>query len=118
MKRICRTEKSLLIPYIPRFLDEISVIDQASAQWTLAQLFKTLRKDMSEDEFASAKAILKRNLEKSDDWIVLNQTMATLAEWLKKDEQLKEWLTPQLERLTADPRKSVAGRAEKLFKAI
>ena len=103
---------------IPRLLNEISAIDQASAQWTLAQLFKSLFADMNEEEIASAKAILKRNLVQYDDWIVLNQTMDALASWSKKDEELKAWLKPELERLSEDPRKSVSGRATKLLKTI
>ena len=39
MKRICKEEKQLLVPYIDKFLTEISGIDQASTQWTLSQLF-------------------------------------------------------------------------------
>lgn len=36
MKRICKANKSLLLPYLDRFLTEISQIDQPSTQWTLA----------------------------------------------------------------------------------
>lgn len=115
MKRIGKADKIILIPYIDRFLTEIAQINQASAQWTLAQLFLLLEKDMSDNQIAKATDIMKDNLEKHDDWIVLNQTMATLARWAKKDTSLKDWLIPQLERLSADTRKSVSGRAKKLM---
>lgn len=49
MKRICRERKELLLPYLNRFLDEISLIDQASTQWSLAQLYKMLEADMTEE---------------------------------------------------------------------
>ena len=118
MKRICKENQSLLIPYLDRFLNEISEIDQASTQWTLAQLFQLLEKEMSAPQIAQAKAIMRRNLAQHEDWIVLNQTMQTLAEWAVVDPELKAWLKPQLSRLQTDTRKSVAKRAAKLWKSL
>ncbi|GAA0728899.1 hypothetical protein GCM10009430_38460 [Aquimarina litoralis] len=118
MKRVCKVNKPLLIPYIDRFLSEISKIDQASTQWTLSQLFEMLEKDMSNGQIKKAKEIMKNNLANHNDWIVLNQTMNTLTKWSKKDENLKLWIIPQLERLTSDTRKSVSGRAHKMLKAL
>ncbi|MEO0470751.1 MAG: hypothetical protein AAF206_14080 [Bacteroidota bacterium] len=115
MKRICKAEKSLLIPYLDRFLTDISAIDQASTQWTLSQLYDLLVKEMSEAQIEKAKELMKHNLAHHNDWIVLNTTMDTLAKWRKKDEGLNTWLRPHLERLSKDPRKSVAKRANKLL---
>lgn len=64
------------------------------------------------------KKLLKKNLEKHDDWIVLNSTMQTLAEWSGDDVRLRRWLVPRLEKLGKDPRKSVSGRAKKLLLKI
>ena len=118
MKRVCKENKPLLLPYIDRFLTEIAAIDQASTQWTLAQLFQVMEKDMSESQIIAAKKLLKKNLEHHDDWIVLNQTIATLGDWSENDAQLRDWMIPQLERLSSDKRKSVAGRAKKMLKKI
>ncbi|MCF2875808.1 MULTISPECIES: hypothetical protein [unclassified Tenacibaculum] len=115
MKRICKVKKILLIPYIDLFLTEIAQIDQASTQWTLAQLFEVLEADMNDKQIEQAKSIMKRNLASHNDWIVLNQTMVTLTKWSIIDRELKEWLFPHLLRLTSDKRKSVAGRAEKMI---
>ena len=115
MKRICKAQKTLLVPYIDRLLTEIAAINQASAQWTLAQLFGSLEKDMNQEQIGKAKQIMKYNLENHDDWIVLNTIMDTLGKWAKKDEALKEFLLPNLEKLTKDNRKSVAGRARKIL---
>ncbi len=115
MKRICRAKKSLLLPYLDRFLDEISRIEQASTQWTLAQLFLALENEMTADQKSRALDIMKRNLAQHEDWIVLNQTMETLARWAKKDSALAIWLQPHLERLSQDKRKSVARKAVKLM---
>ncbi|MGY3793683.1 hypothetical protein [Aquimarina sp. 433] len=118
MKRVCKVNRPLLIPYIDRFLSEISKIDQASTQWTLSQLFEMLEKEMSDGQIKKAKEIMKNNLANHNDWIVLNQTMNTLTKWSKKDENLKLWIIPHLERLTSDTRKSVSGRAQKMLKAL
>jgi hypothetical protein len=118
MKRICKAQKTILIPYLDRFLSEIAQINQASTQWTLAQLFEWLDEDMNEAQLALAKDLLKNNLANHTDWIVLNTTMDTLTKWSKKDTMLQVWLRPHLERLSEDTRKSVAGKATKLLKKI
>lgn len=114
IKRISREKPEWLVPYIDKLIAEISMLDQASAQWTLADLFQTLSSFMSELQKGEAQKILKHNLEASTDWIVLNNTMETLSEWSMTDATLKQWLLPHLERLSTDSRKSVAGRAKKL----
>lgn len=118
MKRICKAKKSILIPYIDRFLTDIAQIDQASTQWTLSQLFGMLDKDMTKNQIEQAKEIMKNNLLNHNDWIVLNQTMDTLTKWAKNDVDLKDWIKPHLERLTADERKSVSGRAKKMIEKL
>jgi hypothetical protein len=113
MKRVCREEKQLLVPYIEPFLTTIAEIDQASTQWSLAQLFKMLEKDMSNEQIAKAKEIMKKNLAHHTDWIVLNMSMDTLGSWAKKDSDLQQWMLPHLDRLMKDKRKSVAKKATK-----
>ena len=114
MKRLGKENKQLLIPYLDRFLDEISNIDQASTQWTLSQLFLLLEREMTPDQIEKATDLMKQNLAHHQDWIVLNQTMETLGKWSRNNEELKSWLQPHLERLSNDDRKSVAKRAEKI----
>jgi len=118
MKRVADAQKALLIPYIDRFLGEITSINQPSVQWTIAQLVERLEADMTPDQIRNAIELMKRNLVNSSDWIVLNTTMNTLVKWSKKEEGLADWLLPYLDRLTTDPRKSVAGRAAKLLKTL
>jgi hypothetical protein len=120
LKRISRAEPERLVPYISRFLTEITALDQASAQWTLAELFYTLAPWMSGEQKAAAQAHLQHNLAHHTDWIVLNFTMQTLADWAveRDDAELRAWLRPQLERLSRDKRKSVAKRAEKLLRKL
>ena len=118
MKRIEAERRDLLLPYIDQFINEVGSLDQASAQWTLAQLFERLIEELSPQQRAAALKILKRNLETYDDWIVLNSTMETLSVWATNDRSLKEWLKPHLKRLTLDKRKSVASRATKKLKFL
>lgn len=115
MKRICMARKEILLPYLDRFLTEIAQIDQPSTKWTLAILFDKLKQDFTPTQYAQAEAIIKKNLQEEDDWIVLNYSMETLFNWSKADGELKCWLLPHLERLKNDKRKSVAKRALKLL---
>ena len=106
------------MPLIDGFLTEIADLDQASAQWTLADLCQTLAPLMTPTQRRQAKAVLKRNLANHNDWIVLNQTMKTLGVWAKDDPELQQWLVPHLERLSDDGRKSVAKTAAKTLKTL
>ena len=118
IKRICKEEKELLLPYIDQFLADIAKIDQASTQWTLSQLFGWLEKDMTASQMEQATAVMKANLENHTDWIVLNTTMDTLGRWSKRDDELRGWLIPHLERLKMDERKSVAKKAGKILEQL
>jgi hypothetical protein len=113
MKRVCKEHPDWLVPYLDGFLSDVAAIDQASTQWTLAQLFLMLQTHMSTDQRAQATALLQRNLARATDWIVLNNTIETLGVWSTHDAVLAQWLRPRLVTLCDDPRTSVAGRARK-----
>ena len=118
MKRIEAERHDLLVPHIDRFIDEIGALDQASAQWTLAQLFARLATDLDPAQRDRALQIMRRNLEHHHDWIVLNTTMETLTDWAGEDAELADWLRPHLERLSGDGRKSVAKRGSRMLVAL
>ena len=113
MKRIARANKSLLLPYLDRFLDEIALIDQASTKWSLAQLFLIHEAHMSEIQLDKAKDILVDNLINHSDWIVLNMTMETLGKWASGDAAVKRRIRDRIIELKYDPRKSVSKKALK-----
>ena len=115
MKRVTIAHPDWTMDYMDGLLNEIAAIDQASTQWTLAILFDLTVSLLSPPQQKRALEIMKSNLENHDDWIVLNTTMKTLFDWSAKDAVLRDWLKLQLERLLADPRKSVSGRAQKLL---
>jgi len=99
------------VPHIGHLLDDLANIDQPSVQWHVAQMLQHLHDDLSDDQAKRALRLLQRNLTGSTDWIVLNVTMDVLTEWSACDSSLAVWLTPELERLRHDRRKSVARRA-------
>jgi hypothetical protein len=115
MKRICKERPEWLVPYLDKFLHDISKINQASTQWTLAQLFLWLENEMNQTQKDHAINVMKHNLENSKDWIVQNTTMETLTIWSKEDSDLKKWLVPRLNKFEKSDRKSVAGRAKKML---
>lgn len=62
LKRISREKPAWLVPLVDGFLTEIAELDQASAQWTLADLFQILTSRMTPAQRQQAEAVLKRNL--------------------------------------------------------
>ena len=118
VKRVCAENRALLIPFLDRLLEEVAGIDQASAQWTLAQLFDMYEADMSVRQRKRAQAIMQNNLACHSDWIVLKNSMDTLCRWAEKDAALKTWLMSHLARLAKDNRKAVSGRACKHLAAL
>ena len=115
MKRVTIEHPEWTMDFMDRLQTEIAAIDQASTHWTLALLFDYTRDLLSEKQTARAVEIMKDNLVNHGDWIVLNNCMEVLCDWSKDDPALSRWLRPQLERLTKENRKSVAGRAKKLL---
>ena len=88
IKRVCKAQPNWLVSYIDRVLTEVSKIDQASMQWTLAIVFDELADRMSNKQRTSALKVMKANLERHDDWIVLMTTMDTRERWAKADAKL------------------------------
>jgi hypothetical protein len=74
-------------------------------------MLQHLRAELSPTQERRATRLLQRNLTTSRDWIVLNVTMDVLTDWAAGDPTLTSWLTPELERLRQDKRRSVAKRA-------
>ena len=118
IKRVCKAQPEWLVPYIDRLLTEVSKIDQASTQWTLAILFDELAGKMSKKQRLGALSVMKSNLERHHDWIVLITTIDTLERWAQSDATLATWMLPHLARHATDARKSVSRRAAKARKAL
>ncbi len=112
-KRIWRADPTLFKPYIKGFVEKVAFIDQPSVNWTFSQMCLERQDDLSVKQKAAAVSQMKKYLENSDDWIVQNATIETLASWAQQDAALRLWLCPKLQELTISDRKSVAKRAAK-----
>ena len=115
MKRVTIEQPEWTMEFMDGLQSDIAAIDQASTQWTLALLFDLTRALQSAAQRDRSLEIMKGNLAHHEDWIVLNNSMQVLYEWSIDDPALADWLTPHLERLTHERRKSVAARATKLL---
>lgn len=113
LEKVCRQRPDWFMPHVDRIIDDVGAIEQPSIHWHVAQMLHHVRGDLSARQARRADALLKRNLTRSSDWIVLNVTMDVLAARAAQDPVLARWLTPELKRLCQDPRKSVAKRAAK-----
>ena len=64
---------------------------------------------------AKAVAILRRNLEQTTDWIVLNYSLQVFASFAREDPALRDFFVAALRRHQAGPLKSVRKRATTLL---
>lgn len=112
-KRIWRADEAMFLPFLDRFITDVSTIDQPSAQWTFAQMVLELDAHLSAGQRRTVKGRLKKYLDTSDDWIVQNNSIETLGTWALDDPKLATWLVPHLAAFAASPRKSVARRAQR-----
>jgi hypothetical protein len=113
LEKVCRSSPDLLKRFVPRLLTEMSRIEQPSVQWHLAQILAEV--ELDDPERAEAIAILKHNLDISDDWIVTNLTMEALAVFARTSPEVRAWLVERLPRYQDSRHKSVASRARKLL---
>jgi len=112
LEKVCARQPELLEPYVERLLTEMAAVDQPSVQWHLAQVLG--RVTLTDEERLGAVAILVRNLDTYDDWIVTNLTLQALADLTRADEGLRPTLLEQLHRYQDSGYKSVASRVRKL----
>lgn len=118
LKRICKEQPGWIYARLARIEEWVDQIEQPSAQWTLAQMYSLLSDRLTSAQKNAAVARLQGFLSGSTDWIVLNFSMQTLAEWALSEEEIRDWLAPVLETLSSDSRKSVAARAKKLARVL
>ncbi len=114
-KRVFHQRPQWFDAWIDRFIDEVAVIDQPSAQWTFCLLMERHAARLDTGQTRRAKRKVKNILENTEDWIVENNAMQALGLWAVDDARLRTWLRPRLEARIDDRRKSVAGRAKRLL---
>ena len=115
LKRVAWEHPEWVHGELESIMDWVEKLQQPSALWSLGQMLLTLRPLLSSAEYRRAVKLMKQCVAHSTDWIVLNHTMQTLAEWALDDPELEEWLIPQLVRLSHTHWTSVSKRAERLL---
>lgn len=113
MKRVCKVHPEWVAKYLDKLIGETSKINQASTKWTLSTLFMWLDTFMTDKQRSAAIDVMKSNLH-YDDWIVQNTTSESLTHFAQSSKKLREWLLPELKKLTGSRHKSVSRRAQKL----
>ena len=94
-------------------LSDVVDIDQPSVQWHLEQILTEI--ELTPQQRPLAVAILKRNLDRYEDWTVLNLMLSAPAQFARDDPELHRDLLQILRRHQSGTRRSVAKRATKLL---
>ncbi|MEM9999559.1 MAG: hypothetical protein AAF940_01645 [Pseudomonadota bacterium] len=118
MRRVFKERPDWFHAYVDRMLTQIAPLDQASARWTLSQLWLEHRQRLTAEQRVAATDYLITTLVDHDDWIVLNMTMKTLRTFVKHDASIVPRIEMRVRMLSEDRRKSVANGAQKLLKAM
>jgi hypothetical protein len=113
LEKVCRQRPELIVPLTRRLLTEVPKIDQPSVQWHLAQILARI--PLSGADRRRAITILKRNLKRYDDWIVVNLTLEALAVFVRAIPAMQTGFVRLLAEFSGASRKSIARRAEKLL---
>ncbi|HVW16670.1 MAG TPA: hypothetical protein VHB30_00335 [Solirubrobacteraceae bacterium] len=111
LEKVAARRPDMIEPFTPELLGPVAEIAQPSVQWHLAEILGEI--SLSAADRRRATRILKRNLESSEDWIVIGDTMQTLTGFAESDAGLRAWLLPALRRHRDSGRKAVAKRAQK-----
>lgn len=113
IEKLAGDRPELLVPYRERLLNQVSEIKQPSVQWHFAEILAEI--PLTPAQRQRGTRIMFRTVRTTDDWIVLNTTLTTLASFAVEDEAIRTELLPILRRRKRDSRKAVAKRAEKLL---
>lgn len=116
LEKICRQNPDWFKLYIGRLLAEVSQINQPSVQWHLAQMIGEI--NLSSIEKDQATKILFGNLRRDNDWIVINYSLESLANFAKTDDKTKQKLLKQLNKFQNSRYKSIASRSKRLLREL
>lgn len=111
-EKLCRERPERFAPFVERLLTDVAKVDQASVQWHLAQMLGEVELDAGQRR--QAVAVLVAQLDGSDDWIVVNLTLETLARFTQAGEMDSASFAALLDRYAEDRRKAVRARVRKL----
>jgi hypothetical protein len=114
LEKICRQHPAWFEPFKERLFGEWSRSVQPSLQWHLAQILSEISLEPAEAERAIA--ILLRNLAATDDWIVTNLTLESLATFVRNGAFDRQPFITILKQYQHDRHKSVVSKARTLLK--
>lgn len=81
LEKLCRERPEEFTRFTERLLTDVAAIEQPSVQWHLAQMLGEIQ--MTEQQRRRAAGVLVRQLDPSNDWIVVNLTLETLAPFVE-----------------------------------
>ena len=120
-KRLVRANPMLFENYAHKLVREVGAIPQDSTSWTVAQIIgENLKqwRELSQDIQDESIQFLFGLFTRSNDWIVLNAALKTLANIAVYDGTVDARFRPIAEEYLNDPRKSVSNTARKAIVAI
>lgn len=113
LEKICRQHPEWLELYKEVLLGDIPMIRQASVQWHLAQILSEINLTVAETQLATT--ILKNNLESTNDWIVENLSLESLASFTRRGSFDADEFISILNLHSNSRHKSVVSRVNKLL---
>ena len=116
LEKVARERAEAFGPYVERVLGEMARIEQPSVQWHVAQLLTEI--PLTPAQRRRGIAWLWRTWERSDDWIVISETLTALAHFAQNSPAVRKRLPDALRATQRDPRKAVASRATKLLESL
>jgi len=114
LEKVCRAHPDWLLAYVDRFSTEVATSTQPSIQWHLAQMYAEVTLSASQKRFAIG--WLKQLLSSPQvDWIVVANSMETLAQFVREGAVPAAELVELLETQQRHRSKSVVKRADRLM---
>ncbi len=114
LEKVCRAQPHLVQPHLTTILGPIAAIEQASVRWHVAQMLSVLV--LSDSERQEALAIVRHNLDRGTDWIVLNCSLDALAAFTRQDPKLLPELRGYLRRFQSSTYRSLVSQSSRLLK--
>lgn len=117
IKRLWRLDSMYVLPLIPLFLKDEKNLVNPTFRWTLAQIFKDMYRDLSNEQKSKLIDAIARNLSVGNDWIMLVQSMDALLIAIQKGHPTPV-INKEVTKLAKDSRKVVKSKAEALLKVL
>lgn len=114
IEKICKQKPLWFAKYKSELLGEWPKIQQPSVQWHLAQILSEI--ELTHAETILAIGLVKKNLELTDDWIVENLSLETLAIFVRRNQFDRREFITIINRYENCDHKSVVSRVRKLQK--